>query len=231
MEERLTKFINLSNRWVGRDNDSYENLTDNLQSIDYFHMAVLIMCRRTIWEESRFTVQEIEDWFGVSRRMALNKIELLKNMQKQGYIKYEMPFKDHIVITYMSNLFYPENNFTQLSKYEIEAIKSLVEAKENKDKQINFKNLMIVYFTLKSYMSKPDLICYPSERTLQSNISKIGIATVNNCLAELKRMKLIYFENRGYDKIRKRNLGNVYTLYDDNAIEKIRNFKKNSLTK
>ena len=147
------------------------------------------------------------------------------------HIKYQYPINDLIVVTNLDEIFFPTSNFTILTETEIQTIikNNTKENKKNYPTELKSgltnANLMGVYFTIKSYMNmtSKDSVAFPSEKRIIEHLH-ISFKSIGSCIAELKNMKLISYINRGYNKAEKRNYGNVYTLYDENSEERLKQY-------
>jgi hypothetical protein len=227
IEKNSEPYIKIDNTWIGKK--ASESHVQKLSNSDYLYMSTLISTYLN-WRtnESRFNIKDIQYWFGIDIRNAKKKLKLLDMMQEMEYLKYEYPVRDMIVITDLNDAFYPDCNFTIINDNELQniinnSLKYTNVKEENKSKiGISNSNLFAVYFTIKSYMNlqSGEYISFPSESSI-CNHTKIGSKSVCNCISELKRMKLIDYINKGYNKEQKRNLGNVYTLYDKDAHDRL----------
>lgn len=228
--------LKISNIWIGKNN--YEHIIDIYKDIELLHMAMLIMRYYNKFNESRFNIKDIKLWFDVDISNARKKLKLLDLLLEEGYLKYQYPVNDLIVVTGLDEIFFPTSNFTILTETEIQTIikNNTKENKKNYPPELKSgltnANLLGVYFTIKSYMNmtSKESVAFPSEKRMTEHL-RISFKSIGSCIAELKNMQLLSYINRGYNKAEKRNYGNVYALYDEKSEERLNQYiiNKNKL--
>lgn len=212
-------YVFLSREWFEEYKD-YNALFLSLGSSECILMICLIMRYYNRFNESRISLYDIEKSFNINRRCALTKISILDSLQDKGYLTYTMPYKDLYVISDLKDIFNPKTNYIMISEREMDKITN---HKETVRYGANSANMITVLAIIKKHMNKDKKISFMSESKI-SEITNIVSSSIVNSISVLKELHIISYINRGYNKATKRNLGNVYTLYSEDAEQRLEDY-------
>jgi hypothetical protein len=228
--EKNDYFIKVAFDWIGRKKENGLRLLP-VFGLDGLYLSSLIMFRYTYGNRSRFTLTEIEAWFGNcqgKRERVLEKAKILNIMAEEEMFNLHMPYKGHYYLKELHDIFMPTGSFVRIYEDEVNTI-IMLNTSTGKSK-ISNAHLYAVYVTIKSYISKSNPVAYP---TIEDIVSHTGISnkTIATCIDMLMDMKLIYYQSRGFDKVNTKNIGNVYVLWSEDARQQVSGWIENNITK